>query len=114
MLRRQSRCVHRDEAVSRIRVVLNSLSGVGLFLTDAIVSLIMTPIIVLSLGNRDYGLWELMLSIVGYLGILDIGMGPAVMRDVAHAEARSDTSQRAPLQLWSLLMREHHASDSKA
>lgn len=79
--------------MSRIRVVMNSLSGVGLFLTDAIVSLIMTPIIVLSLGNRDYGLWELMLGIVGYLGILDIGMGPAVMRDVAHAEARSDTSQ---------------------
>lgn len=79
--------------VNKIKLAWNSLSGVGLFFTDAVISLVMTPIVVTALGRRDYGLWELMLSVVGYLGILDIGMSPAVMQQVAHAEAKEDQQQ---------------------
>jgi O-antigen/teichoic acid export membrane protein len=76
--------------MSKLKLAWNSLSGAGMFFTDASVSLIMTPIIVRELGRRDYGLWELMLSVVGYLGILDLGMAPAVIRHVAHAESKGD------------------------
>jgi O-antigen/teichoic acid export membrane protein len=79
--------------VSRLKLAWNSLSGASLFFTDASVSLVMTPIIVAQLGRRDYGLWELMLSVVGYLGILDLGMGPAVIRHVAHAQAKENPEE---------------------
>jgi O-antigen/teichoic acid export membrane protein len=53
---------------------------------------IMTPAIVRALGNYDYGLWEIVFSLVGYMGLLDIGMRPAVVRYVAKYDALNDRS----------------------
>jgi len=51
---------------------------------------VMTPAIVKALGNYDYGLWEIVFSLVGYMGLLDIGMRPAVVRYVAKFHALND------------------------
>ncbi len=50
----------------------------------------MSPIIVRGLGNRDYGIWELLIGLVGYLGLLELGVGPALVRYVADAWSRRD------------------------
>ncbi len=73
--------------------MLNSLSGVGLFVVNAVIALIMTPVLVHELGNRDYGIWELLVALVGYLGVLDLGVGPALVRYVADAWSRQDRDQ---------------------
>lgn len=54
------------------------------------VAFIMSPIIIRALGNRDYGLWELVMSVIGYMGILDLGIGPALVRFVSIADGKQD------------------------
>lgn len=50
----------------------------------------MSPVIVHGLGNHDYGVWELLGALVGYLGLLELGTGPAMVRYVADAWSRED------------------------
>jgi O-antigen/teichoic acid export membrane protein len=48
----------------------------------------MTPVLVHNLGNYDYGVWEILGAVLGYMGLLDIGMKPAISRFAAkyHSE----------------------------
>jgi O-antigen/teichoic acid export membrane protein len=72
------------------KLVLNSLSGTALYGVNIVVAFIMSPIIIRALGNRDYGLWELVMSVIGYMGLLDLGIGPALVRFVAVADGKQD------------------------
>jgi len=56
-------------------------------------SFIMAPVIVRALGNYDYGLWEIVFSLIGYMGLMDIGMRPAVIRYVAKFKAENDRTK---------------------
>lgn len=72
------------------RLLLNSLSGVFLFIVTIVVTFIMSPVIIRSLGNRDYGFWEIVMSVVGYMGLLDLGIGPALLRFISVAHGKED------------------------
>jgi O-antigen/teichoic acid export membrane protein len=50
----------------------------------------MSPVIIKALGNYDYGIWEIVVSLLGYMGLLDIGMRPAVTRYVAKYNAQNN------------------------
>ena len=76
--------------MSRRALILNSASGAALLIVTVIVSFIMSPFLVRQLGNANYGFWELILGLVGYLGVLDLGVGPAVIRYVALAHGSGD------------------------
>lgn len=54
------------------------------------ITFVMAPIIIKALGNYDYGIWEIVFSIVGYMGILDLGLQPAIVRYVARYNAMKD------------------------
>ncbi|MCU0223438.1 MAG: lipopolysaccharide biosynthesis protein [Acidobacteria bacterium] len=75
------------------RLLLNSLSGSVLAAAYSAVAFIMAPVIVRSLGNQNYGIWDVLQSLVGYLGVLDLGISPAVVRYVALAKGRGDTRE---------------------
>lgn len=77
------------------KLLLNSLSGSTLYLANIVVVFIMSPVYIRVLGNRDYGLWELVMSVVGYMGVLDLGIGGSLVRFVSIADGRQD---RADLQ----------------
>lgn len=74
----------------RKKLVLNSLSGTTLYLINIVVAFVMSPVLIRCLGNRDYGLWELVMSFIGYMGLLDLGIGPALVRFVAVADGKQD------------------------
>ena len=40
--------------------------------------LVVTPIIVDALGTEQFGIWALIGSILGFIGLLDFGIGPSV------------------------------------
>ena len=65
------------------RLVLNSLSAGVLYAVNIVIAFILSPIMVFQLGNRDYGIWEMVNSFCGYFGILELGLGPAIIRYVA-------------------------------
>jgi O-antigen/teichoic acid export membrane protein len=68
----------------------NSSSNVLILLIRLSITFVMSPIIVRALGNHDYGIWEMIMSVIGYVGILDLGMQPAIVRYVARYNALSD------------------------
>ena len=51
----------------------------------ALVSILVMPFVVHSLGDRDYGIWTLVGTFVGYYGVLELGFAPAVTRHLSHA-----------------------------
>lgn len=54
------------------------------------ITFIMAPVIVHALGNYDYGIWEIVFSIIAYMEFLDFGLMPAIVRNVARHRALKD------------------------
>jgi len=71
-------------------LLVNTGSNVLVMLVKLVLTFIMTPIIVRYLGNYDYGLWEMVGAIVGYMGMLDLGIKPAISRFAAKYRAEED------------------------
>jgi len=74
----------------RRRLIVNSISGSALLVTHVGIAFFLSPILVRTLGNRDYGIWEILISLFGYLSILDLGVVNAIVRHVAQAAAQAD------------------------
>jgi O-antigen/teichoic acid export membrane protein len=55
-----------------------------------------------ALGNSAYGLWELIMSVVGYMGLLDLGIGSAMVRYVAVADSSGNREDLARIMATSL------------
>src|SRR5690349_21349597 len=60
------------------------------FFSTTAVSLLMMPFIVHTLRDRMYGLWALVATLLGYYGLLDFGLTPAVCQHIAVALGRGD------------------------
>jgi O-antigen/teichoic acid export membrane protein len=54
------------------------------------ISFVLSPFLVHHLGDARYGLWGVIGSIIGYLGLLDLGIRVGVTRFVARHEATGD------------------------
>ncbi|GAA5218529.1 lipopolysaccharide biosynthesis protein [Corallincola platygyrae] len=72
------------------RVVKNTFSNVGVLFIKLGITFVMTPVIVLNLGNYDYGIWEIIGSVLGYMGMLDLGLKPTISRFAARYNAQQD------------------------
>src|SRR5690606_1767911 len=69
------------------RLFLNTGSNLLVMLLKLTITFIMTPILVTNLGSYAYGLWEMLGAIVGYMGLLDLGIKPAISRFAAKYKA---------------------------
>lgn len=65
------------------------LSYVGLFI-NSLISIIYTPIMLNFLGQSEYGLYSLSNSVIGYISILNFGLGNAVIRYTAKYKMLKD------------------------
>ncbi len=57
---------------------------------NVIVGLVISPLLVRTLGREQYSLYQLIGSFVTYFGVLDFGLGNAVIRYVAKYRAEND------------------------
>lgn len=73
--------------VNRTRNVLANWSS---YVVSAVVNFLLAPFVVHQLGDASYGIWTLLGSLVGYLGLLDLGVRGAVTRYVARFHALGD------------------------
>lgn len=62
-----------------------------------IIGLLYTPIMLRLLGQSEYGLYSLIGSVVGYLSILDLGLGNAIVRYTARNRAVGDKDAESSL-----------------
>jgi len=61
-------------------VARNTISNVLKFAVSVVITFVMTPVYIGALGDHDYGVWEIVASLIGYLGMLDIGLRPTISR----------------------------------
>ena len=62
-----------------------------------VVSIIYTPIMLRLLGQSEYGLYNLVASVVAYLGVLNFGFGSAYMRYYSRYKVKDDKEKIATL-----------------
>ncbi len=79
--------------VSRAQFTRNLFSGWISLVVEIGVAFILTPYIIFKLGAATYGVWSLMISVIGYLGLIDIGIRGSIGRYINHYLALKD--QRA-------------------
>src|SRR5690625_1827371 len=65
------------------------LSYISLFVSN-VSNLILTPFIIRNLGDSEYGLYMLIGAFVGYIAVLDFGLGNTIVRFVAKYRAEND------------------------
>ena len=63
---------------SKNRKIGATLSYISIVL-NTLIQLIYTPFLIKKLGQSEYGLYSLVSSIIGYLTILDLGFGNAII-----------------------------------
>lgn len=73
-------------------LLVNTGSNVLTMFVRLAIMFVMTPVLVHNLGRYDYGLWEMITGIIGYMGVLDLGTRPAVSRFAAKYRAEQDAS----------------------
>jgi len=82
----------------------NVLSNWGSYVFAAVIGFVLSPLIVHSLGDVSYGIWVLLGSLVGYLGLLDLGVRGAVTRFIAKFHTRNDHLQATQIASSALLI----------
>lgn len=68
----------------------------GVYAATLVSGLVVTPIILGALGTEQFGIWALIGSILGFVGLLDFGIGPSLIRFAAEQRgrnARGETSE---------------------
>ena len=79
--------------------LFNSLSWVS----GLLVQLLMIPFLVSRLGMGGFGIYSLLVSIIGYSLLFDLGLGQGVIKFVAEMKARGDVqalSRSVNAALW--------------
>jgi O-antigen/teichoic acid export membrane protein len=72
-----------------MRLLRRNAIGVYAVYAAAIVSgLLVTPIVIHSIGKSAFGVWSFIGSVTIYLSILDFGVGPSIVRFAAEARGR--------------------------
>lgn len=64
-----------------------------MFLYPAVLTIVLTPVILHFIGAAQYGIYALAMVFVSFVGLIDIGMGPAVVRFLSASLATSDYRQ---------------------
>jgi len=80
----------QEHRVGRGRVLRNVFSNWAATAFMGVLGFVMSPIVVRGLGDAAYGSWVLLNSLVGYLGLLDLGVRSAVTRYIARSYATGD------------------------
>ena len=72
------------------RILINAMSGAGARIATMTVGFLLTPYIIHELGLTQYGLWSIVGSLAGYLGLLDFGLGGAFVKFISEYVERKD------------------------
>jgi O-antigen/teichoic acid export membrane protein len=65
------------------KIARNALANGAGFAVEAIIAFCMLPYIIHLIGESAYGIWTLTISLTGYMGILNLGLRPAINKYIA-------------------------------
>lgn len=78
-----------EEPTSR-KVVRNTLFNYLAILSVTVIRFVAMPILIHGLGNDRYGIYATVMGVLGYVGLLDLGIGISLTKFVAEYHARRD------------------------
>jgi len=76
------------------RVARHTLASYAQFGVSFAVQIVLIPLVIAFVGEREYGLWARAFSTRGFFSLLDLGLGPGVVKFVAQAEGSGDHARR--------------------
>lgn len=79
-----------NAVATRQQFARNLTSGWSLLAVELTVAFLLTPFVIRELGAAAYGIWSLMISVIGYMGLIDIGIRGSVGRYINHYMALKD------------------------
>ena len=85
------------------RIAWNVMSNWMSLAITTLVGFFLAPFVVHHLGNVVYGVWVIIMSLVGYMNLLDLGLQSAVIRFVSKGTAQQnddESSQTVSGALW--------------
>lgn len=74
--------------MNKQKIFINIFSNWTNLLLVTLLAFFVSPILVHSLGNENYGLWTLIGSITGYFTVLDLGVNTALVRFISKYESQ--------------------------
>lgn len=74
-------------------IVRSSIVRTVYLFSSIVIAFFMMPFLVHSLGQRYYGMWTLVATIIGYYGYLDFGLSKAAQQFMARAIGRKDDAE---------------------
>src|SRR6478735_956763 len=66
----------------------NALSAYSVYVAAIFSGLLVTPILIHSIGKTAFGVWSFIGAVTIYLSVLDLGVGPSIVRFGAEARGR--------------------------
>jgi len=78
------------QKATKSRIAKNSFYNICGFSAQTIFMLIITPILISKMGVKQYGLWMIANSVLGAIGILDMGLGMGITKYVAQYVYQKD------------------------
>lgn len=76
------------------KLALNTFSNYLKMIISMLIMLWLTPVIIRGVGSEQFGLWSLILSILGFFGLMDFGLASSVVKYTAECNGRGDVSRR--------------------
>ncbi len=73
-------------------LLTGTLTRYALLAVNIVLGIFLMPYTIRHLGTTEYGLWMLVASMTAYFQLLDLGYGNGLVRHVADADARGDTT----------------------
>ena len=77
---------------------LGAVLSYASIIISTLVQLLYTPLLIRMLGQSEYGLYSLVASIIGYLTVLDLGFGNAIVVYTAKYRAKGEYDQEKKMQ----------------
>lgn len=75
-------------------ILINTLSSYGRDVVDAVVFLILTPLIARILGSETFGLWQLLWAFISFFVLMDMGLGVSVVKYISDAKGKGDMDRQ--------------------
>ncbi|QDV26812.1 lipopolysaccharide biosynthesis protein [Aureliella helgolandensis] len=72
------------------QVLRNIFFGWAGYAAQIVITLLLTPLVLEKLGETQYGLWTLLISITGYYGLIDIGFRPGLIQYLSRSIGERD------------------------
>lgn len=71
----------------------NSIVNTLRYIINYSIIFVLTPIIIKGIGDAQYGLWALIFSLIGYAGLLDLGVQQATIKLVSEHKGKDDLAK---------------------